>query len=949
MLAGMLAIPALADVSAVSVTFGTAGVDNVIAKANANYTIFFTPSRALYGPTSSAAATLPAILDTITVTGAAATNVARWTQTAGANVTVTLGGTATYDVNTGLMTFPGAGLDSVVFTATAINTTGTVYKIVGAPVVTVGGTATIGTFAANAADTITLAFPADTVIGASATASIVATQGWAYNGPTWANANVTGVAFTTTPTQIITATLVAGNVIGAQAQVRINVTAGITNPTTAAAYQLTVATSQDTSAVLSASYNIINPVMAELPGIVKGFNAGGVQLYQGFSIQSAIGTTNVTTITVSAGSYDEAVTINSTTLVSITSTDGAATTFIKDVNADGTGGTVTYSVTPTSGVGVTLDGFTIYGRTGAASLTVNLNIMGTVKNCTIKAPGTAGVDSQGGASALVSPFTFSTVTFDVTGAALFGAKLYGAGSYQSFSSCFFTMDTGGTGIQTSGSSGYASITSCVFTGTSGTGTGVEITEENVKLDTCTFTGLAPAVLSNYSANNRMVILKNSTIDTCGNVGLVTPAIRVQNTYYAAGPPALGGIEIFNNTFKNSPWYIGKVEAGWARFHFNDFSTGNAKGFIQSGGVIALQQNYWGTTTGAPTGFNDATISSTSESNLPIGVAPFTANVVGNFVSAANLYGGSYPWTPSTTAPASGTGNVGIPSVVVTASGAASTTVTRTGAACFTANPSSVAPVTPMTVKQYQIVFIYDSAAASDTATVQFWGSSLTSAAKVFYYNPAFARWDVCSNQVVNAGGGYVTVTFGPATAPTMTDVSGTSAIIYFALLDGVDTSPGNDPNMVPVNGTQDTSATPSFSWSAVAGAIGYDFAIATDSAFTLPTSSTTPTNGFIVVDALDYNTQYWWRVRSYNAAGVRGGWITGTFKTMAEPVVVPTTTATQAITVVVPTQPAPTVTVVNEGSDTPAIPTYLIWVVIAVGAVLVIVVIVLIVRTRRVS
>jgi hypothetical protein len=99
-------------------------------------------------------------------------------------------------------------------------------------------------------------------------------------------------------------------------------------------------------------------------------------------------------------------------------------------------------------------------------------------------------------------------------------------------------------------------------------------------------------------------------------------------------------------------------------------------------------------------------------------------------------------------------------------------------------------------------------------------------------------------------------------------------------------------------------------------------------------------------------------MNSSGAVSATGPWSIQMFTTM--PASVPTTgtsvTPTTVVTSVVITQPVTTVVstqtsvVITQttGNSTPAIPSYLLWAVIAVGAVLIIAVIVLIVRTRRI-
>jgi len=162
-----------------------------------------------------------------------------------------------------------------------------------------------------------------------------------------------------------------------------------------------------------------------------------------------------------------------------------------------------------------------------------------------------------------------------------------------------------------------------------------------------------------------------------------------------------------------------------------------------------------------------------------------------------------------------------------------------------------------------------------------------------------------------------------------------------------------------------------FTWPAVAGAgVTYQFALAQASANTsanefaiLDYSDNTLTNAEPSQETLQYNTVYWWEVRavtlnSSGAVSATGPWAINMFTTMPAPVTTTGTaaTGTTIVTSVVITQPVTTVVstqtsvVITQttGNSTPAIPSYLLWAVIAVGAVLIIAVIVLIVRTRRI-
>lgn len=163
-------------------------------------------------------------------------------------------------------------------------------------------------------------------------------------------------------------------------------------------------------------------------------------------------------------------------------------------------------------------------------------------------------------------------------------------------------------------------------------------------------------------------------------------------------------------------------------------------------------------------------------------------------------------------------------------------------------------------------------------------------------------------------------------------------------------------NPAPMLGSQDVAIDATFFWPAVAGATGYEFTIAEDIDPAEPNkfaiidySATTATNAFAGRENLKYDTTYYWRVVPFNATGAKGAASVFFFTTEPKPapVVVDTTPP-----VIIEQQAPPQITLTippAEVTKVEPIPTYLLWAVIAVGAVLIIAVIVLIVRTRRIS
>jgi hypothetical protein len=158
----------------------------------------------------------------------------------------------------------------------------------------------------------------------------------------------------------------------------------------------------------------------------------------------------------------------------------------------------------------------------------------------------------------------------------------------------------------------------------------------------------------------------------------------------------------------------------------------------------------------------------------------------------------------------------------------------------------------------------------------------------------------------------------------------------------------------PESGAADASLMPTFTWSEYPDAIGYEIMLSEDPTFSIIEWSYNVDNPFYKVEEeLKYSTTYYWRVRGVTGEPYlerrtwitpAGPWVTGVFTTMGEPV----PDEPDVITITEPGAPAE-IKVVEVPAPAPVIPTYLLWVIVAVGAVLIIALIILIVRTRRVA
>jgi hypothetical protein len=281
-------------------------------------------------------------------------------------------------------------------------------------------------------------------------------------------------------------------------------------------------------------------------------------------------------------------------------------------------------------------------------------------------------------------------------------------------------------------------------------------------------------------------------------------------------------------------------------------------------------------------------------------------------------------------------------------------ITVIAAANYTGNPVTVAPPAD-TVKSFDVYIA--GGAAGDTATITFFG--ITGAnAQIWAYSENQNTYVLCSNQRVDMFNGTVIVTVMGATAGLTVPNIGNMSGLEFVL-----TQPAVAPigapaqtSLVPAVATEDVDVSlAAFTWGAVAGATGYEFELAEylaggENPFIpafLLLEEAPDTNGVVLLADLDYLTVYAWRVRAVRGTEL-GAWVSSFFTTAAE---VPEDVSDTWIIEQAPTQIEwpDNITINVPPIEQPEIPEYILWVVVAVGAILVIAVIVLIVRTRRVA
>jgi hypothetical protein len=274
------------------------------------------------------------------------------------------------------------------------------------------------------------------------------------------------------------------------------------------------------------------------------------------------------------------------------------------------------------------------------------------------------------------------------------------------------------------------------------------------------------------------------------------------------------------------------------------------------------------------------------------------------------------------------------------------TVGVVGTCNYAANPGATALSSDLKSPKYYDVFVEQTGDA-DTVRILFYGSVKSDSAVYFYSSFASAWTQVAGT--VNTTAGFVSVDVTAGSSPSFLDLTG----LPFALVEAPPAATGGVTGVLfPALGATNVAIDTTFTWPSVVGAVSYEFEIAeeigqADKFYLKDEVGSSTVNAFKLVDTLKYDTQYWWRVRAVNAQGLKGAYTTSFFTTAKEPVVVE-----QTPPVVVTQTPPPQITLEippAQVTKVEPIPAYLLWAVIAVGAILVIAVIVLIVRTRRIS
>ncbi len=742
--------------------------------------------------------------------------------------------------------------------------------------------------------TITITFPAGYVVDNMSLAGVIsAGQGWNNaSPPAQIGATLAAPVFSgNNDARTVTVTLGAADQIGASAEVYVKLTAGLKNPANPGTYAMTVKTSTETTEVTTASVTIKEPTLGRLPGIATAYNSAGIAMAQSTFIAAVIGNAgDGGKVVVTPGVYNEVINIAA-----------------NKVTIEGQAGAIipaTGSVT-IAGNEVTMTGFTFESGTAAANRVTITGNKAKVENCTFEEikNNTAVVVNAGALEAVINNNTINV-----------GAKAgVAAAGTSEISGNTMTVKAGGVAV---GVSANSTIKTNTITGSSGKG--IVVTGGTVKIENNNLNTLDTAIETNTA-----ITVKGNTIDGCGNA---QAASVIKHTNVA------GNSTYNNNIIKNTnaKSYVFDITGGGiVNANFNTLE--NTLNVKANAAAQNFTLNWWGSAAGAATSSIAATAPGTIDVKTPLGAeAAPGASAATNTVTLA-----------------------GKDTAKVEINFSAAPTIAATTK--LAANPVVTAPPIMGTGTVLGYWDIYVDAAAGTTATIKIYDPNVSEYTVVYYGGGLSGLWTKANYQGVNVPSGYawfqIDGTKTPPSVPSIADMKGTP----FALVNdktlaapSIATLDGGSPAI----GAYDISVTPTFTWKAVAGAHHYEIALCEDPTFTIIEWAYNVNDPFFKsTDPLRYETTYYWRVRGVLDAGSTAftPWAAGIFTTEAEAVVVEGTTP-----VVVET-PKPEITVeipptkITVEPAPPAIPTYLLWIIVVVGAVLVIALIVLIVRTRRVA
>jgi len=783
-------------------------------------------------------------------------------------------------------------------------------------------------FALNMADndTITVRFPSGTTVPTTYVLNSIAVSkdgGTNYTDVATGNAtldDITREAVIRVPLNIPVITHVA---------VKFKATCLIVNPNIPGDYTLEVKTTEESTYKVSEIYTI------GVPGMVTRYNKDGNFVGSYNNIQLALDAANSEDVLkVGPGTYKQDLN-TADTYLTIESTGTAAETVIK--------GAVTIDSAST-----TIDGLTLKGEVAVIGNSC------TIKNSTLSKYSTSGETllTISGNTTKITDCIFDTTYKSVQDTAV----LITGGDTITIDGCSFTTDEGSTSAQDLAIDVAATTTSVV----------TSLTVKN-----STFSGTKGTGYRDASANKTTVTVKDNSFDGFERAFLIDNSatgssltVRV-NTITNSTKKTLGAIEIdgatsvviVGNTIKDNAGYSVLVDANQDKVKvIGNNLLDNVKGLKSSvtaatADHLKAENNWWGDASG------------------PAGEGTGSGDKVSTYVDYKPYLATSIS-SGQTALAATSLDAKTVASVYVSDLDTAADLI---WAAKYEANPQDVEPeYSPLADAWFDV---YIGTGPTSAALIKLYADDIDSNTDAYAWSALKNKWMKCDDQGASSSGGYVWVKVSATEFPSLDDM----AELPFVLVDAPAAAKAKFNLTAPEAGaTVPILTNVPFTWASVAEATSYDLVISASPDLSAPIAEESIAGtAYIYAATLTDGTPYYWQVTAMEGDTVEAKSDVSTFiaklpaeavtpqVTVQPPVVTVTPPAVtveapqitvtppditvESPTITVEAAPAPAVTVEAPPAAAPAVPSYMLWMIIAIGAVLVIALIVLIVRTRRVA
>ena len=734
----------------------------------------------------------------------------------------------------------------------------------------------------TAGDVIIITFPDGYEIAQgdlTASVGVTATTGWIGGVPEQASDFTLTTWAGDEDDLTITGTLGAADQVGEGADIRVAISAGITNPSTPGTYTLTVETTEEDDAVTSGSFAITVPDVAVLPGVVEVYNPDGHLMAsdtgpdcigdmiavagEDFLIEVGPGRYSEADLTIAAGKDGLTIVATSPGWATVVTSPGG---FLNILSED-----------------VTIDGLMLE----AVTILVSADDA-TIENCIFGwswmpwAPSIAIVIDAADVTVTGNTFLILEEPYDAASDMTIGVHVGASG----LGAWWWGTDASVDGALISGNSfevdedrfcivvgasvaadDEITIEDNTFSGNSGTGIVIAAGLVDISGDN-TWSGLAIGLL----IAGGTVAVTDATISQCGTAAEDTPLDP------ADGTPAIaiadGIVSITNSDITNSPDYAIVVEAAAdsVDIMFNTIS-GNLLN-IYSGmvGTVNATHNWWGVATGPAddtiVGLNDTTLVDTDDFLGDIAAGTFDMTPEGGDLDAEAEAGVTVETTLWT--------DFNDDAVFQAPLGI--------GVANYAENPQAATPE-PALEGGFYDVFVFAPREAAEIV-IRFYNPNITENTVIYVWGTLAGGWVPCapeetddpSNQGVNMSDGFAYVRVTTQSTPSLGDLMGTP----FALCEPP-VEIAAPASVLPILGAAEVSLTPTLTWEAVDDATSYELEVAADSTFaTVDYSADSVVNGHLVAEDLDYGTTYYWRVRTISDT-LTSSWSAGSmFTTVAE-------------------------------------------------------------------